>query len=141
MMTSATVRSEAVWAGQLAPQELMLLDPGLPEQFVRRPDVLIVGGGILGVATAVACRDAGAGSVLVIDASRLGSGATGGAAGLLVPEAHQGIDPGALVELARASLTRWRELEAAVPGGVGFRDLDWLEIGRASCRERVFSSV
>lgn len=85
-----------------------------------------MGGGILGVATAVACRDAGAGSVLLIEASRLGAGATGGAAGLLVPEAHQGADPGALVALGRASLDRWRELDAAVPGGVGFRDLDWL---------------
>jgi len=78
------------------------------------------------VATAAACQDAGAGSVLLIEASRLGAGATGGAAGLLVPEAHQGIDPPALVELARDSLARWRELDAAVPGGVGFRDLDWL---------------
>jgi glycine oxidase len=73
----------------------------------------------------VACQDAGAGSVLLIEAGRLGSGATGGAAGLLVPEAHQGIDPPALVDLGRASLARWRELEATVPGGVGFLDLDW----------------
>jgi glycine oxidase len=30
------------------------------------------------------------------------------------------------VELGRASLARWRDLEEAVPGGVGFLDLDWL---------------
>jgi glycine oxidase len=123
---SSMVRSQAVWADQLEPHELAQLTPGIPERFVPRPDVLIVGGGILGVATAAACRDAGAGSVLLIEASRLGAGATGGAAGLLVPEAHQGIDPGALVALGRASLDRWRELDVAVPGGVGFRDLDWL---------------
>jgi glycine oxidase len=120
------VRDEPVWADQLEPDELARLSPGVPEQLARHPDVLVVGGGILGVATAVACQDAGAGSVLLIEASRLGAGATGGAAGLLVPEAHQGIDPPALVDLARDSLARWRELDEAVPGGVGFRDLDWL---------------
>jgi NADPH-dependent 2,4-dienoyl-CoA reductase/sulfur reductase-like enzyme len=29
------------------------------------PDVLVVGGGIIGVATAAACRDAGVGSLLL----------------------------------------------------------------------------
>lgn len=55
----------------------------------------------------------------------LGSGATAGAAGLLVPEAHQGSDPQAFVELARTSLALWRELDSSVPGGVGFKDMDW----------------
>jgi glycine oxidase len=118
-------KGTAIWTDLLEPGELAALDPGVPEPLERRPDVLVVGGGILGVSVAVACRDAGAGSVLLIEAGRLGSGATGGAAGLLVPEAHQGIDPPALVELGRASLARWRELEATVPGGVGFLDLDW----------------
>jgi glycine oxidase len=123
-VASETVRGEPVWADLLAPEELAWLSPGIPEQLNRTPDVLVVGGGILGVTTAVACRDAGAGSVLLIEAARLGAGATGGAAGLLVPEAHQGVDPPALVELGRASLTRWQELGA----GVGFRDLDWLSL-------------
>jgi len=121
-VTSTTIRDDPVWAAQLEPDELARLSPGIPEQLARHPDVLVVGGGILGVATAAACQEAGAGSVLLIEASRLGAGATGGAAGLLVPEAHQGVDPPALVELGRASLARWRELGA----GVGFRDLDWL---------------
>jgi len=125
-MGSAMVSGGAVWIDQLGSWERSVLDPGRPETLCRRPDVLVVGGGILGVATAVACRDAGAGSVLLIEARSLGAGATGGAAGLLVPEAHQGSDPGALVELGRASLARWRDLEATLAGGVGFRDLDWL---------------
>src|SRR5262249_9535571 len=120
------VRDEPVWASQLGPDELAQLSPGIPERLARHPDVLVVGGGILGVATAAACPEAGAGAVLLIEASRLGAGATRGAAGLLAPGAHQGIDPPALVELGRASRARWRELDAAVPGGVGFRDLDWL---------------
>ena len=82
-----------------------------------RPDVLVVGGGILGVATAVACRDAGLGSVTLIEADRLGAGATGGAAGLLQPEPHHGSDPDELVELGRSSLRRWREIDMTWPGG------------------------
>lgn len=124
----STVRNEAVWADQLARRELSQLSPGTPDRLMRRPDVLVVGGGILGVATAVACRESGAGSVLLIEAGRLGSGATGGAAGLLVPEAHQGVDPAALVNLGRDSLDRWRDLDAAVPAGVGLRDLDWFSL-------------
>jgi glycine/D-amino acid oxidase-like deaminating enzyme len=118
-------KDAAIWTDQLEPGERSVLDRGLPETLELRPDVLVVGGGILGVSAAAACRAAGAGSVVLIEAGRLGSGATGGAAGLLVPEAHQGSDPAALVELGRDSLVRWRELEATVPGGVGFLDLDW----------------
>ncbi len=91
-----------------------------------RPDVLVVGGGILGVATAVACRDAGLGSVTLIEADRLGAGATGGAAGLLQPEPHHGSDPDELVELGRSSLRRWREIDMTWPGGVGLVDSDWI---------------
>jgi glycine oxidase len=122
MMTSG----RTIWVDQLDAEELSALDPGLPEALERRPDVLVVGGGIIGVATAAACRDAGIGSVLLIEAGRLGAGATGGAAGLLVPEAHSGIDPTALVELGRASLKRWRDLEATSTGGVGLMDVDWV---------------
>jgi glycine oxidase len=91
-----------------------------------RPDVLVVGGGIMGVATALACEQAGLGSVQLIEASNLGSGATGGSAGLLQPEPHHGSDPTFFVELGRISLERWWHLDAAVPGGVGLLDQDWI---------------
>ncbi len=106
--------------------ERAALDPGPPARLDRRPDLLVVGGGVLGVATAVACSEAGLGSVVLIEADHLGAGATGGAAGLLIPEAHQGTDPNALVELGRASLERWRQLHATRPGGVGLVDMDWI---------------
>jgi len=92
----------------------------------RRPDVLVVGGGIMGVATARACEEARTGSVLLVEAEVLGHGATGGALGLCTPEPHHGLDPEPLVVLGRASLGRWRELEATLPGGVGLVDLEWI---------------
>src|ERR1700729_4482151 len=73
-----------------------------------------------------ACVQAGLGSVLLIETGRLGAGATGGATGLLPPEPHQWSDPEPFVDLERASLERWRDLEQAVPGGVGLVELDWI---------------
>jgi glycine oxidase len=90
------------------------------------PDVLVVGGGIMGVAAALACERARLGSVQLIEASALGSGATGGSAGLLQPEPHHGDDAAALVELGRAGLDGWKDLEQTIRGGVGLVDLDWI---------------
>lgn len=114
------------WSGYLSADDRAALDPGMGDDLPRRPDVLVVGGGILGAATAEACAGAGAGSVLLVDKAALGSGATRGAAGLLVPESHAGVDPAPLVELGRSSLVRWRQLEADVTGGVGLSEMDWI---------------
>ena len=114
----------SIWLDQLTDAERDLLLPGLAEPLDRAPDVLIVGGGMLGLATATACVRDRFGSVVVVERDRLGAGASGGAAGLLMPEVHEGVDPPALVDLARLSLDAWRELEQTWPGGVGLLDLD-----------------
>jgi glycine oxidase len=120
------VTETAIWRDQLTSQERAGLGRGAGVIPLARPDILVVGGGIVGVATAVACHEAGLGSVLLIEAGRLGSGATGGAAGLLTPEPHEWSDPEPFVELARASLDRWSLLDQSVPGGVGLVELDWI---------------
>ena len=119
-------RGRTIWIDQLEPGELAALDLGRPSQLPQSPDVLVVGGGMLGVATAIACQDAGLGEVLLIEAGRLGSGATGGAAGLVTPEPHRGTDLPPVAELGRVSLARWRDLQAGVPGGVGLTEIDWV---------------
>lgn len=118
-----------LWPDQLSDTERAALDPGLPTDLNRAPDVLVVGGGMLGVATAVACSRAQLGSVVLLERDHLGAGASGGAAGQLMPESHVGADPPELVDLGRISLAAWRELETTTPGGVGLLDLDWLGIG------------
>src|SRR5215470_17417058 len=120
------VAETAVWRDRLTAQERAQLGRGAGVIEEQHPDVLVVGGGIAGVATAAACHEAGLGSVLLIEAGRLGSGATGGAAGLLTPEIHEWSDPEPFVDLARASLERWGELEQTWPGGVGLIELDWI---------------
>jgi glycine oxidase len=120
------IADTAVWRDELTAAERAQLGRGPGDIRQPRPDVLVVGGGIVGVATAAACHEAGLGSVLVIEAGRLGSGATGGAAGLLTPEIHEWSDPEPFVQLARTSLQLWDELERGWPGGVGLIELDWI---------------
>jgi glycine/D-amino acid oxidase-like deaminating enzyme len=115
-----------VWDDLISREELAALDTGIGTHLARRPDVLVVGGGILGIATAFACQRAGLGEVQVVERATLGAGATGGAAGLLVPDAHQGTDPAALVALGRASLKLWWELQHVVAGGLGVQRIDWV---------------
>jgi glycine oxidase len=116
----------SIWRDQLSAAERGTLARADADVAGATPDVLVVGGGVLGVCTAAACLQAGLGSVLLIETGQLGAGATGGATGLLVPEPHQWSDPEPFVDLERASLERWRELEASVPGGVGLVELDWI---------------
>ncbi len=58
----------AIWRDQLTAEQRALLgrDPGVIAD--QRPDVLVIGGGILGVATAAAVRDAKLGSVQLVEA-------------------------------------------------------------------------
>jgi glycine/D-amino acid oxidase-like deaminating enzyme len=115
-----------IWRDQLTADERAILGRADQDVTGSRPDVLVVGGGILGVCTAAACNEAGLGSVLLVETGRLGAGATGGATGLLIPEPHQWSDPEPFVDLERAGLERWHDLEEALPDGVGLVELDWL---------------
>lgn len=116
-----------LWPGALRASERRALRGAPLGTHDRRPDVLVVGGGIMGVAAAHACEEGGLGDVVLVEAAdELGAGATGGAAGLLAPEPHHGVDPDALVALGRHSLAAWRRLHQAIPGGLGLVDLDWL---------------
>jgi glycine/D-amino acid oxidase-like deaminating enzyme len=116
----------AIWRDQLTAEERSVLGRADDGVMRTRPDVLVIGGGILGVSIASALAEAGLGDVLLIETGRLGAGATGGATGLLIPEPHQWSDPEPFVDLERAGLERWRDLEQSVPGGVGLIELDWL---------------
>jgi len=122
----AMIVEGAIWREQLTEAQRSLLGRDAGVIANSRPDVLVIGGGMLGVATAAAVHDAGLGSVQLIEAGRLGAGATGGATGLLIPEPHQWSDPETFVEMERASLERWRYLDQVTPGGLGLVELDWI---------------
>jgi glycine oxidase len=90
----------------------------------RRVDVAVVGGGVIGLASAWRLARAGA-AVAVVDPSP-GSGASGVAAGMLAPvtEARMGEEP--LLRLNHASWARWptfaAEVEAAAGRPLGYRE-------------------
>ena len=108
-----------VWARTVDLADRAALDPGVPADLDRHPDVLVVGGGVIGLATAVFCRRAGISRVLVIEAVRLAAAASGGAGGALAPALHQLSDPPAFVALARASLALYRQLDQEWSGALG----------------------
>src|SRR5947209_5505433 len=71
----------------------------------RWSDVLVVGGGVIGGALAWSLAQRGL-SVTVVEAGRLGRGASWAAAGVLTPDAGDD-DPPSLGALAEASLALW----------------------------------
>jgi glycine oxidase len=117
---------KTVWRDTAGDAVLAALEPGVPPRLDRRPDVLVVGGGVVGLATAALCIRAGLGRVTLIERERLAAGASGGAAALLTPEAHVWTDPHAFVELARTSLALLRALDREWDGALGVAPLEWL---------------
>ena len=72
---------------------------------IEKTDVLIVGGGVIGLATAVALLEAGR-SVRVIEATHVGAGASHGNCGTLTPShAPPLAAPGVVMEALRSLLT------------------------------------
>src|SRR5215207_11153039 len=117
-----------LWASTVDPADQAALDPGVPADLDRHPDVLVVGGGVIGLATAVFCRRAGMRRVLVIEAARLAAAASGGAGGALAPALHQLSDPPAFVALARASLALYHELDQDWDRALGLEQMAGLQL-------------
>src|SRR5436305_78104 len=103
----AIVVRAAVWTDELTGADRAALSPGVPADLPRRPDVLVVGGGVVGLATAVACRDAGLGSVVLLEREeRLASAASGGNGGSIAPGVGALADPPGVGVFGRARLRR-----------------------------------
>jgi glycine oxidase len=107
-----------------------LLDPG-PGVLGGRYDVLVVGGGVIGLATSALCRRAGLGRVAVMERGRLAAGPSGRGAGILAPALHRGTDPECLFRFGHASLSMWSELDREWDGALGVQPLDVLLTHRA----------
>ena len=115
-----------LWDDALTEEDRRALDPGPPDRLDPAPDVLVVGGGVTGLATAVFCKRAGLERVVVIERDRLASGPSGRAAGTLTPGIHALLRPGPFVDLARRGLDLHRELGGQWDHVAGFRTIDSL---------------
>jgi glycine oxidase len=110
------------WYHALEPDERLALEPGIPGDISRAPDVLVVGGGAIGLGIAAMCRRAGIADVVVLERNTLGAGASGGAAGLLNPEMQVERDrPPGFVDLCRHSTRLYRDLDAEWGGPLRMR--------------------
>lgn len=107
------------------------------------PDVVVVGGGAVGLGVAWRCAAAGA-SVRVVDSSG-GRGATWAAAGLLAPvtEVHYGEEP--LLALNLESSARYpsfvAELEEASGGSTGYRQCGTLMVALDADENRALDEL
>lgn len=111
-----------VWDDLASPEDLAALDPPPPEDWDKSPDVLVIGGGVIGLSVATFCRREGL-RVVLVERDRLADHASGRAAGGLSPDGHPECGD-AWHELARASLALHRELDAE--WDYGLRTLDVL---------------
>jgi glycine/D-amino acid oxidase-like deaminating enzyme len=100
-----------IWDDIATAVDLVALSPQRPARLPERPDVLVVGGGVIGLAIAAFCTRAGMDVLLVEREDRLAMGASGRAAGGLSPDAHPELGPRWL-EVARHSFDLHRELDA-----------------------------
>lgn len=110
---------DSIWFATLNDKERAELRSFAGRDVLTTPDVLIVGGGIVGAATAYALSEQGV-QVQVVESGTLGGLASGANAGGIWPD-QQGIEyPEAFRNLARRSRDLWGKL----PARDGF-DFDW----------------
>jgi glycine oxidase len=118
-----------VWDDRLDASQRAALAPGIPLDLNRAPDVLVVGGGAVGLSIAGACRRAGLGDVVVLEqSSRLAGAASGGNGGAIAPDMHLLTDSLEFVAFGRASRELYRLLDAEWGGAVGLWPTRWLMI-------------
>ena len=117
-----------IWDDIATADDLAALAPPRPAALPDTTDVLVVGGGVIGLAVAAACTRFGLDVLLIEREDRLARCASGRAAGGLSPDAHPELGP-RWRELARRSLAMHRELDARWDHGLRIVDLSVVPLG------------
>lgn len=113
------LQTEPIWRATLDAGDSAMLASGRGQIVHSRPDVLIVGGGVIGLCIAYYLAEQGT-VVQLIDAGELGAGASGANAGGIWPNDQGPAHPADFQELAFLSRDLWGRL-AVRPGF----DFDW----------------
>jgi glycine oxidase len=112
-------RPDSVWFSTLSPSERVELEAGPRDELLESPDVLVVGGGIVGLAIAYFLVERGA-AVQLIEADSLAFGASGANAGGVWPNDQGPSHSEGFQKLAFMSRDLWGRLSLRP----GF-DFDW----------------
>jgi len=110
---------DSVWFATLSAAERRELDADVGQEVLKKPDVLVVGGGIIGLATAYFLAEGGA-SVQLIEAETFACGASAANAGGIWPNDQGTSHPEGFQQLAFLSRDLWGRLSLRP----GF-DFDW----------------
>src|SRR5260370_19684155 len=100
----------------------------------RSAEVVIVGGGAIGMSIAFHLASRGARGILVLERAELGSGSTGRASGGIRQQFPREIE----VRLARESLQFWEEFHAHTGGSLDFQQVGYLYLLRTEAELRSF---
>src|SRR2546427_11401379 len=85
----------------------------------RSADIVIIGGGVMGVSIAHHLASAKVGQVMVLEKRFIGAGSSGKSGAII----RQHYSTRLLVQMARAGVTTFRDFEAATGSGSGWRKL------------------
>jgi glycine oxidase len=99
----------SIWFATLSATERNELEAGSRQELLRTPDVLVVGGGIVGLATAYFLADRGA-RVQLIEGATIAAGASGANAGGIWPNDQGPAHAAGFQELAFLSRDLWGRL-------------------------------
>lgn len=100
-------------------------------------DVVVVGGGIMGLHVAWSLATARVGRVVLFEKRRFGSGESGKSGAIL----RQHYSHATLIRMARVSLARYRELHERTPGGIGFTNAGMAFVAAAADRDSLARNV
>jgi len=103
---------DSIWFATLSAAERTELESAAREPILKTPDVLVVGGGIIGLATAYFLAERGA-RVQLIEAETIASGASGANAGGIWPNDQGPSHTAGFQQLAFLSRDLWGRLVAA----------------------------
>ena len=125
---------QPIWQSLLSDSQRRALSPGVPVPLPERPDVLIVGGGGVGLCIAYFLAKASVGEVLVVEQGDLASGASGANGGGIFAGQQRANFPAEYRELGLAS----RELYAQW-AEEGWAELQWRRSGSLAIQASDFS--
>jgi sarcosine oxidase, subunit beta len=99
---------------------------------IETADVVVIGGGVIGLSTAYHLARAGVGRVALVEREQLGAGSSGQSAAML---SLQFCRDEVTLAMARRAYARYMAFEEEMGVGIDFHRIGWLYLATAGCAE------